>query len=91
LGISQTFLDGTTYKINETGSFDKVNLAGHTYFMASVMGDVGYDFKVKKDKPFKAYFKYGLLILAPFNSFILPRPTVELGVITSLSTFKKKD
>jgi hypothetical protein len=91
LGLSRTFLDGTTYKINETGSFDKVSLAGHTYFMASVMGGVGYDFNVKKEKPIKAYFKYGLLIFAPFNSFILPRPTVELGVITSLSTFKKKN
>jgi hypothetical protein len=90
LGLSRTFLDGTTYKQNDAGGFDKVNLAGHTYFMASIMGGVGYDFNVKQEKPIKAYFKYGLLIFAPFNSFILPRPTVEIGVITSLSTFKKK-
>jgi hypothetical protein len=89
LGISRTFLGGTTYEQNETGNIEKVNLAGHTYFMASVMGGVGYDFKIKKEKPIKAYFKYGLLILTPYNNFILPRPMVELGVITSLSTFKK--
>jgi hypothetical protein len=89
LGLSRTFLAGATYKQTETGSFDKVSSAGHTYFTASVMGGVGYDFKVKQEKPIKAYFKGGLLIFAPFNSFILPRPTVELGVITRLSTFKK--
>jgi hypothetical protein len=91
LGLSRTFLAGTTYKQSGTGSIDKVNLAGHTYFMTSVMGGVGYDFKVKKERPIKAYSKYGLLILAPFNNLILPRPTVELGVITSLATFKKKN
>jgi hypothetical protein len=90
LGLSRTFLAGETYKQNESGGFEKVNLAGHTYFMASVMGGVGYDFKVKKEKPVKAYLKYGLLILTPYNDFILPRPTVELGVIKALSTFKKK-
>jgi hypothetical protein len=91
LGISRTFLGGATYEQNETGNIEKVSTAGHTYFMASVMGGVGYDFKVKKEKPIKAYLKYGLLILTPYNNFILPRPTVELGVITSLSTFKKKN
>lgn len=90
LGLSRTLLAGETYEQNETGSFDKANLAGHTYFMASVMGGFGYDFKVKKEKPMKVYFKGGLLILTPYNNFILPRPTAEIGVITSLSSFKKK-
>jgi hypothetical protein len=89
LGVSRTFLAGTTYEQNETGGLEKVNSAGHTYFLASVMGGFGYDFKVKKEKPIKAYFKGGLLILTPYSNFILPRPTVEIGVITSLSAFKK--
>jgi hypothetical protein len=89
LGVSRTFLAGTTYEQNETGGLEKVNSAGHTYLMASILGGFGYDFKVKKEKPIKAYFKGGVLILTPYSNFILPRPTVEIGVITSLSTFKK--
>lgn len=90
LGFSRTFLDGTTYKQNKSGGFDKVKLAGYNYFMASVKGGFGYDFNIKKEKPFKIYCKGGLVIFAPYNSFLLPRPTVELGVISSLSTFKKR-
>jgi hypothetical protein len=90
LGFSRTFLDGTTYKQNKSGGFDKVKMAGYNYFMTSIKGGFGYDFNIKKEKPFKTYFKGGLLIFAPYNSFLLPRPTVEFGVIYNLSALKKK-
>jgi hypothetical protein len=90
LGISRTILAGTTYKQNANGDFDKVTLAGNTYGFVSILGGFGYDFNVKKQKPFKLYAKGGLLIFGPYNSFILPRPTVELGIITSISSLKKK-
>lgn len=91
LGISRTILAGTTYKQNATGDFSKVSFAGNFYGMASVLGGFGYDFNIKKAKPYKVYCKGGLLIFAPYNSFLLPRPTIELGIITSLHTFKKSN
>jgi hypothetical protein len=90
LGFSRTFLDGTTYKQNKSGGFDKVKMAGYNYFMTSVKGGFGYDFNIKKEKPFKTYLKGGLIIFAPYNSFLLPRPTIEIGVIGILSSLKKK-
>jgi hypothetical protein len=89
LGLSRTFLAGETYKQANNGEFEKVKLAGNSYFMLSLMGGVGYDFKVKKEKPIKLYFKSGMLFFGPYNSFILPRPTAEIGIITSLSKLKK--
>jgi hypothetical protein len=90
LGYSRTILDGTTYKVSDAGEVTKVRFAGNHYFLMSIHGGLGYDFMVKKQKPLKLYFKGGLFVLAPYNSFIYPRPTAELGMITSVSNFIKK-
>jgi hypothetical protein len=91
LGYSRTVLDGTTYKVIESGEVTKIKLAGNHYFLMSIHGGFGYDFMLKKQMPFKLYFKGGLIAMAPYNSFMYPRPTVELGVITSVSNFTKRN
>jgi hypothetical protein len=43
--------------------------------------------KLKKRKPFKLYFKGGTIVMAAYNSFIHPKSTVEIDMITSVSKF----
>jgi hypothetical protein len=89
LGYSRTFLDGTTYTVSDNGGVSKKNLAGYNYTILSIAGGFGYDFSKKKDLPIKAYFKPSLFFLAPYNSFVYFRPTVELGVVFTPHGFWK--
>jgi hypothetical protein len=89
LGYSRTFLGGTTYKVDDNGVVSKQNMAGYNYAMASIAGGLGYDFSAKKIAPIKVYVKTSLLVMAPYNSFIYPRPTIELGLIYKLKSFLK--
>jgi hypothetical protein len=89
LGYSRTFLGGTTYKVDDNGVLSKQNLAGYNYLIASIAGGLGYDFSAKKIAPIKVYVKTSLLVMAPYNSFIYPRPTIELGLIYKLKSFLK--
>jgi hypothetical protein len=89
LGISHTFLAATTYQANEVGAIEKVNLAGNNYFLTSLSGGFGYDFQTKKEKPIKVYARGSLVAHLPFANLILPKPTIEIGVIKSFSSFKK--
>lgn len=90
LGFSRTFLSGATYQV-ENETISKKTLAGHNYAMFSFAGGLGYDFSKKRKVPLKAYFKPSLFFLAPYNSFVYARPTVELGVIYSPSNFFKAE
>jgi hypothetical protein len=87
LGYSRTFLDGTTYKVDDNGGISKVSAAGYNYAMFSIAGGFGYDFSKKTSSNVKAFFKPSLIVMAPYNSFIYFRPTVELGVVFSLEKF----
>jgi hypothetical protein len=89
LGYSRTFLAGTTYVVSDNGEVSKKTLAGYNYAMFSISHGFGYDFSKKKAIPFKAYVKPSLFLLAPYNSFIYMRPTVEIGIIYSPSNFFK--
>ncbi len=91
LGYSRTFLGGTTYKVSENGEVTKKPLAGYNYAMFSISHGFGFDFSKRKAIPLKAYVKPSLFVLAPYNSFVYIRPTVELGIICSPSdVFKAK-
>jgi hypothetical protein len=89
VGVSKTFLGGTTYNVDEKNNVNINKSAGYTYAIFSVATGFGYDFSVKKEKPFKIYVKPSLLVMAPYNSFIYPRPTIELGVNYRLNSFLK--
>jgi hypothetical protein len=85
LGYSRTILDGATFDVDANGNVSKKNGAGYNYLMTSLSGGLGYDFAIKKIMPAKVYLKSSLFVLAPYNSFIYPRPTIELGVIYKLN------
>jgi hypothetical protein len=89
LGYSRTFLDGSSYNVSDMGEVTKSNAAGYTYAILSLAGGFGYDFSKKSDTPLKAFIKPSLLLMAPYNSFVYARPTVELGVVYSAGNFWK--
>lgn len=91
LGYSRTFLGGTTYTVNDIGDVAIKRFAGYNYGMLSFSSGIGYDFYKKNKHPIKAYFKPSLFLLAPSNSFIYARPTVEIGVIYSSKSFWKSN
>jgi len=87
IGLSRTFLGGTTYKVDNTGNVSVVRLAGYYYALLSIGGGVGYDFSKIRHKPFMLFYKFNLLSLYPYNSTIYLRPAMEIGVIYKLHFF----
>ena len=78
-GLSRTFLAGSTYSVNESGSIDKIPLAGNWYGLFSSGIAFGIDYMARKQKPYSIYLKHQWNVFFPHNSFITPRPTLELG------------
>ena len=81
LGISRTYLGGTTYQVDTNGNVTIKKHAGYYYAFVSIGGGVGYDFSKTKLKTFMAYYKLNLTAMFPYNSTIYPRPAMEIGVI----------
>ena len=89
IGLSRTFLGGTTYQIDNHGVVSIKKLAGYFYALLSVGGGVGYDFSKIKHKPFMLFCKFNLLAMYPYNSTIYLRPAIEIGLIYKLPHFHK--
>jgi hypothetical protein len=90
IGYSRTFLDATTYVKTDDGSIKTKAFAGNNYFVASLESGLGYNFMLKNKQPIKAFLSGTMFVFAPFNTVALPRPSLELGVISSFSIFKKQ-
>jgi hypothetical protein len=85
IGISRTFLGGTTYKFDDEDQISVASSSGYFYPLLSLGGGCGYDFsKRDKQKPFMTYFKLNALAMYPYNSEIYLRPTFEVGFIYKL-------
>ncbi|MFM2267329.1 MAG: hypothetical protein RL757_770 [Bacteroidota bacterium] len=81
----------TTYVKNPDGS-ETTKSATKNYFLVKTFVGAGYDFMPKLNLPFKFYTQIGF---APFTSdfawlFQFEQFTLDIGFVTSLSTFKKK-
>jgi hypothetical protein len=87
IGISRTFLGGTTYQVDENGNASIKKHAGYYYAVASAGGGIGYDFSKTKQKPFSVFSKLNILTMFPYNSTIYLRPTLEIGLIFKPSSF----
>jgi hypothetical protein len=81
VGLSRTFLGGTTYQVDNSGNVTRKKLAGYYYALASVGGGIGYDYSKTKQKPFLIFSKFNLLMMFPYNSTIYLRPAIEIGLI----------
>ncbi len=80
LGVSLTFIDGTTYAFDENNDLEIQKTNGYFYPLLSVGGGFGYDFSVKKELPVAVFTKLNMLTLYPYNSGFNLRPTFELGI-----------
>ncbi len=81
IGLSRTFIGGTTYKVDNEGNVSLERSAGYLYALISVGGGVGYDFSKSKFKPIMVFYKLNLILMFPYNSTIYLRPAMELGII----------
>jgi hypothetical protein len=81
-----------TYLKNSDGS-ETIKASTNDYFMLQLAAGAGYDFMPKMNLPIKIYTQIGLAPLYDFKSLLLQfnQPKLEIGVVTSLSVFKKKD
>ncbi|HEY3390784.1 MAG TPA: hypothetical protein VGK38_14495 [Prolixibacteraceae bacterium] len=81
IGLSRTFLGGTTYQVDDKGNVSVERFAGYYYALVSVGGGIGYDFSKTKQKPFLIFSKFNMLMMFPYNSTIYLRPVMEIGLI----------
>jgi hypothetical protein len=81
IGLSRTFLGGTTYQVDENGIVTRKKLAGYIYALVSIGGGIGYDFSIVKRKPFAIFSKFNVLMMFPYNSTVYLRPAAEIGII----------
>jgi hypothetical protein len=81
VGLSRTFLGGTTYKVDDNGNASIEKFAGYYYALVSVGGGIGYDFSKTKQKPFLIFSKFNVIMMFPYNSTIYLRPVMEIGLI----------
>jgi hypothetical protein len=80
----------TTYLKNPDGS-ETTKASTKNYLMLMGAVGAGYDFMPKMEKPIKAYVQVGFAPISDFGSLLnIEQPRLEIGVITSLSAFKKK-
>ena len=87
VGVSRTFLGGTTYQIDDNGNATIKKLAGYYYALISIGGGIGYDFSKTKQLPFLIFSKFNVLLMFPYNSTIYLRPVMEIGLIYKPSDF----
>ncbi len=80
-----------TYVKNADGS-ETPKSSSKDYLLVTTFMGVGYDFMPKLNLPIKFYTQIGLAPLIDFKALFLQfnQPKLEIGVITSLSIFKKK-
>jgi hypothetical protein len=87
IGVSRTFLAGTTYRVTDEGRITIEKAAGHYYAAATVGAGFGYDIGKRGALPLALYSKLNLLTLFPYNSTLYLRPTLELGVVYTPARF----
>jgi len=87
VGVSRTFLGGTTYRVDDNGIATIKRLAGYYYALVSIGGGIGYDFSKTKQLPFLIFSKLNVLMMFPYNNTIYFRPVIEIGLIYKPSDF----
>ena len=81
IGLSRTFLSGTTYSVDDEGNVSIKKYNGYFYVLGCIGGGIGYDFSKIKQKNVMAFYKFNILMMFPYNSTLYMRPTMELGLI----------
>ena len=84
LGLSRTFINSATYKVNDDGNVEKVPVPGNFYGVLNLGRGIGYNFSMKQNKPLKAFVKFDGMIFFPYQKFLYLRPAIELGAVYNI-------
>lgn len=86
LGIYRSFLP-ETYKVAEDGSVTKVSIPGRFYLAPSASAGIGF---VDRLNPNQGLFaKVNMMLLLPYNTYVMPLLNVEFGYQFTLQKSKK--
>jgi hypothetical protein len=88
-GTGTNFNSPVTFIRNPDGSESEIRPRNNFVIGNATLG-LGYDFMVKKQKPIKAFAKIGYFPLYLNGWLYNPFMKLEVGLITSLSVFKKQ-
>jgi hypothetical protein len=83
-GVSRTFFDGPTFKVNDDNTVEQVQNAGDFYAVFQTGYAVGYNFGIKYQNGPSLYAKANLMFFFPYNNAFYARPFFELGAIFKL-------
>jgi len=76
IGVFRSFLPAT-YQVDDSGDITKVSLAGRWYFAPAASWGIGRN---SKKNPLRGWYtKAHLMLLMPYNTYILPLLNWELG------------
>ncbi|MFC5409734.1 hypothetical protein ACFPMF_10475 [Larkinella bovis] len=78
------FLAGTTYEVDESGSFRKVPLAGRSAFLPTISLGLGKDLAIRRSRPIAWYARLNVMQQRPYNASTLLRFGLEAGIIKPL-------
>ncbi|MDP4228659.1 MAG: hypothetical protein Q8910_20180 [Bacteroidota bacterium] len=81
LGYSRTFLEGTTYQVDDRGNVSKEKWAGYNYLLLSLGTSLGYDLSIKKKLPVSFFTQFRFIGMLPYNSTIYLRPMIQMGIM----------
>jgi hypothetical protein len=74
------FLDGTTYKPNESGELQRVHWAGGNAFMPTVFVGIGKNLSVRRQVSLSWFTRLNVMQQRPYNTSSLIRFSLEAGV-----------
>lgn len=83
IGFSRTFIDGTTYIVNEANEVNNKSLAGDWFALTKLSFSIGKTLNNTKHFkwPMQIYARPSFLLLFPYNNFFYLRPSIEVGTI----------
>jgi hypothetical protein len=89
LGYMRIFLDGETYQVNAGGELERVRLASRGALLPGVYIGWGKDLSRTRGIPLIWQVKPSLWLQMPYNTTVLPRLSLEVGVIYKFTPHKK--
>lgn len=90
-GVSRTFLDGPSYRIENSGTVKRVNAAGFWYWTASVAPSLGWDLhRCSRGFPFQIFLSPDVWLQYPYNKGLLFHFSAQAGVRTDFINILSK-
>ena len=91
MGVLRTFYDGIVYTVDNSGTIKVKNTFGRYYAVSSFAVVFGHDFENDHtSRPFTIQLKPSFWIQYPYNSYLLPHLSAELGFKYHFKNFNIK-